>query len=253
MNKEIFLHPKYTFDNFVVGECNEQAFSQAAAITTTRQEPTKPLMIHGSMGIGKTHLLHAIIHNLLKNGPEKCIVYATGETFVNDVYETLESSKNNENAYLDFENKYKKADVLVIDDVEPIFKQNLTRKIYLEVLWELRENNKRVIMSSTKFPESVANHRKWKLYVRESQCVEVREPDFKTRCTILQKKIKMDGLEKYDVSTEAIQFLAKKIRGNVRILEGVLNKTVAMYRLQRAQRFDLTFVKQCYKEIERYI
>ena len=215
------FNAKYTFDNFVVGKSNQFVYAAARAVAEHPGEKFNPLFIYGGVGLGKTHLLHAIGNYINEYNPNLKVMYVTCEQFANDYIESLGSNTKNK-AILEFRNKYRNLDVLMIDDIQFISKKTSTQEEFFHTFNELFQNNKQIIISSDRPPkdiETLADRLRSRFTCGLIQ--DIQQPDLETRIAILRKKCQ---LEKYIIDDDVIDFIAEKINTNIRELEGMLSK-----------------------------
>lgn len=215
------FNSKYTFDNFVVGKSNQFVYAAARAVAEHPGEKFNPLFIYGGVGLGKTHLLHAIGNYIHEFNPNLKVMYVTCEQFANDYIESLGSNTKNK-AILEFRTKYRNLDVLMVDDIQFISKKTSTQEEFFHTFNELFQNNKQIIISSDRPPkdiETLADRLRSRFTCGLIQ--DIQAPDLETRIAILRKKCQ---LEKYIIDDDVIDFIAEKINTNIRELEGMLSK-----------------------------
>ena len=214
------LNPKYTFDTFVVG--NNNSFAQAAALAVA-DNPAKtynPLFIYGGVGLGKTHLMHAIGNRILQNNRKMNVVYVTSEKFTNQLIISIKDLKNDP-----FRNKYRNADVLIIDDIQFIAKKERVQEEFFHTFNTLYENGKQIIISSDKQPKDIQFlEERLKSRFEWGLLADISNPDYETRVAILRKKAQDEGII---IDADIVANIAAKIDSNIRELEGVFNKIVA--------------------------
>jgi len=213
------FNPKYTFDNFVVGNSNKYVY---AACKGVAESPLKinPLFIYGGVGLGKTHLLHSIGNYINKNNPEMKVMYCTCEKFTNDYVKSLQSHNfNSKNA---FKEKYRNLDVLIIDDIQFLAKAESTQEEFFHTFNELYENGKQIIIASDRPPKEIATLKE-RLTSRFSMGLiqDIQSPDYETRLAILMKKAQQ---ENYIVDDNVQEYLAENFDTNIREMEGILSK-----------------------------
>ena len=222
------LNPKYTFDTFVVGKSNEFAHAAALAVSENYENPqnafSNPLFIYGGVGLGKTHLMHAIGHFVQEQDPTKKILYVTSEQFTNELINSIQTNKNE-----DFRNKYRKVDLLLIDDIQFIADKDRTQEEFFHTFNELHEQNKQIVLTSDKPPKDIKSLEE-RLISRFAWglVVDIGPPDLETRIAILRKKADSEGFE---VSHEVMNFIAENVRSNIRELEGALSRVMAYSKL----------------------
>ncbi len=216
------FNPKYTFDNFVVGSSNQFVAAAAKAVSQNPGEKYNPLFIYGGVGLGKTHLLHAIGNSINETKPELNVVYVTCERFTNDLIESIRDSKKTSTS--SFRAKYRKADVLIIDDIQFIANKQSVQEEFFNTFNELNENHKQIVISSDRPPkeinpleERIRSRLEWGLLA------DIGIPDIETKIAILQKK---SQIEHYNVSKDVIEYIAGAQSTNIRELEGMLARAV---------------------------
>jgi chromosomal replication initiator protein len=240
MNIDSQLNAKYTFENFVEGECNKLARSAGLAVA---QKPGgtafNPLMIFGGCGLGKTHLAHAIGNMVKQIHRAKVVLFVSSEKFMNQF---IDSSRNNSTA--DFVNFYQYIDVLIMDDVQFFAKKERTQEIFFQIFNHLHQNGKQIILTCDRPPkdlkdvdERLLSRFKWGL-----SC-DLSMPDYETRLAILENKMYQDGIT---IDREVVEYLAHNIDTNIRELEGALISVLAQSSLTRKQ-IDLPLAKQMMK------
>ncbi len=215
-----FLNPFFTFDNFVVGNSNQFAYAACLAVAQKPGKAYNPLFIYGSTGLGKTHLLHAIGNFVYRRKISKKIVYITSEKFINDLVNSIKEKKIEE-----FRNKYRKVDVLLIDDIQFISGKERTQEELFHTFNELYLENKQIVLTSDRPPKDLEEiEDRLKSRFQSGLIADVQMPDFETRKAIIKKK-----LENYNLQLEeqAIDILAHKFKNNVREIEGAIIKIVA--------------------------
>ena len=217
-----FLNPKYTFDTFVIG--NNNKFAQAAAYVVAEAPATayNPLFIYGGVGLGKTHLMHAIGNQILKNNPNTKILYVTSEQFINELVNSIKDA-NFKNEL--FRNKYRNIDVLLIDDIQFIAGKKMGQEEFFHTFNTLHQSGKQIIISSDKPPRDIPLlEERLKSRFEWGILADISMPDYETLLAILRKKVQLENIiiEDYILSV-----IATKIDTNIRELEGALNKIVA--------------------------
>lgn len=217
-----FLNPKYTFDTFVVGDNNKFAQAAALAVADSPASSYNPLFIYGGVGLGKTHLMHAIGNKILQNNPNTTILYVTSENFTNELINSIKDGNfKNES----FRKKYRNIDVLLIDDIQFIAGKKMGQEEFFHTFNTLRENNKQVIISSDKPPRDIPLlEERLKTRFEWGLLADVSMPDYETRLAILRKKVQLENLI---IDDYLLSVIATKINTNIRELEGVLNKIIA--------------------------
>lgn len=219
----INLNPKYTFNNFVVGKSNQVVYAASRSVAENPSNRFNPLFIYGGVGLGKTHLLHAIGNFIAKNFPNKKIMYVTCEQFANDYIDAIRSSVK-ENAISSFRDKYRNVDVLLMDDIQFISKKTETQENFFHTFNDLYQNNKQIVIASDRPPKDIETlSDRLRSRFASGLIQDIQSPDFETRVAILTKKAQ---IENYNVESEVIDYLADRFDTNVRELEGYLGKVV---------------------------
>ena len=190
-DKAVFV-AQYTFDNFVVGKSNEYAHAVAHAVAEAEKTKYNPVFLWGGVGLGKTHLMHAIGNSLQRNFPEKKIKYVTCDQFVNEFIESLHDTTN-PNAMKNFRNKYRKLDVLMMDDVQFLAKKEGTQEEMFHTFNELYLADKQIILSSDRPPKEIQIEERLKTRFATGVIADIQPPDLETRIAILQKKCTAKG------------------------------------------------------------
>ncbi len=215
INKEDNLNPKYTFETFVIGPFNELAHAASQAILK-KTATYNPLFIFGSTGHGKTHLIQAIGNHFKTKDSSKKIFYMTSEKFANDYLNSLNSGNINS-----FKEKYKKYDLLIIDDIQFLSAKTKTQEEFFHLFNSFHDTGKQLIFSSDKHPNFIPDiEERIKSRFNAGMIVEIQKPDFESRIQIFRKK---SALMNLNISNDIIEFLASSVEGNIRELEGILN------------------------------
>lgn len=219
-----FLNPRYTFDSFVEGTHNKMAYHSCLAVADFPGKTYNPLFIWGDSGLGKTHLLHAVGNYVLENHPGKNVLYVPSETFMNELINSISSGKSET-----FRDKYRKIDVLLIDDIQFLGKKQATQDEFFHTFNTLYNNNKQIVICSDRPPEQIEqlaerirSRFKWGLIV------DIQSPDYETRIAILKRKVDQNHL---DIDMEVLSFIADHIDSNIRDLEGALTRVEAYCKL----------------------
>ena len=210
-------------NTFVVGNNNRFAHSASLAVAESPGEAYNPLYIYGGPGLGKTHLMHSIGHFILNQNPDAKVIYVTSEEFTNEVIESIRNG--NASSMTKFRDKYRKVDVLMIDDIQFIIGKESTQEEFFHTFNALQTQGKQIILTSDKPPkemetleERIRSRFEWGLMA------DIGVPDYETRMAILRKKAESDN---FDIDDEVLSYIANNIKSNVRELEGALNKLLA--------------------------
>ena len=246
------LNPKYTFDTFVVGGNNNFAHAASLAVAESPGEVYNPLFLYGGVGLGKTHLMHSIAHFILDKNPKKKVLYVTSETFTNELIEALKNGKTagNESAMSKFRDKYRNNDVLLIDDIQFIIGKESTQEEFFHTFNHLHTSGKQIIISSDKPPKDIETlEARLRTRFEWGLIADISSPDYETRMAILQKKIELDHLEKYNIPRDVLEYIATNVKTNIRELEGSLNKLIALFKLNNNGPIDITLAAEALKDI----
>ena len=235
------LNPKYTFDTFVVGGNNNFAHAASLAVSESPGEIYNPLFLYGGVGLGKTHLMHSIAHFILEKDPTKKVLYVTSETFTNELIEALKSGKTS--------GGNRNIDVLLIDDVQFIIGKESTQEEFFHTFNHLHVSGKQIIISSDKPPKDIETlEARLRTRFEWGLIADISSPDYETRMAILRKKEELDGLQKYHISNEVMQYIATNVKSNIRELEGSLNKLIALHKLKNEE-INIMLAAEALKDI----
>ncbi|MBR4019278.1 MAG: chromosomal replication initiator protein DnaA, partial [Clostridia bacterium] len=239
--EDTMLNPKFTFDSFVIGGSNNIAYAAAKAVADNPATAYNPLFIYGDVGLGKTHLMHAIGNHIKQMHPAYRITYVTSETFTNEL---IESIKDNANAQ--FRNKYRNVDVLMVDDVQFIAGKNTTQEEFFNTFNTLHTSGKQIIISSDKPPKEIpALEDRLRSRFEGGLITDIQSPDYETRIAILQKKAAQESIV---VDEKVLALIASKVNANIRQLEGAFTRVVAFSRLTNTP-VDVKMAEAALKDI----
>lgn len=214
------LNPKYTFQSFVIGESNRFAHAASLAVAETPAKAYNPFFIYGGVGLGKTHLMHAIGHYVLTNNYNTNVVYLSSETFTNEFINSIRDNKT-----VNFRNKYRNIDVLLIDDIQFLAGKEQTQEEFFHTFNALHENNKQIIISSDRPPKEIPTlEERLRSRFEWGLITDIQPPDFETRVAILRKKARNENTE---ISNDVILYIAETIDSNIRELEGAFIRVIA--------------------------
>ena len=214
------LNPRYTFDTFVVGNNNRLAHAAALAVTEALGTAYNPLFLYGGVGLGKTHLMHSIGNEILKNNRNTKVLYVTSEKFTNELINAIKDNTNEK-----FRNKYRNIDLLLIDDIQFIAKKDAVQEEFFHTFNTLYESGKQIVISSDKPPRDIQLlEDRLKSRFEWGLIADISNPDYETRLAILRKKADLDHIV---IDDAILSNIASKIDSNIRELEGALNKIVA--------------------------
>lgn len=244
-NSKLF-NPRYNFENFVVGGNNKFAYAASLAVAESPAEAYNPLFLYGGSGLGKTHLMQAIGIHVIKNDPSSNVLYISSETFTNELIEAINTQNTNQ-----FKEKYRKIDVLLIDDIQFLEGKEATQEEFFHTFNTLYENNKQIVISSDRPPSNLQKLDE-RLTTRFGFGItaDVQPADFETRVAILKKKIELADITLDRDIEEVCNLIAEKIKYNIRELEGAMNRMISFSEIMN-NKIDLDFAKIVLKDIYR--
>lgn len=214
------LNPRYTFENFVVGSHNKFAHATAWRVAESPGSAYNPLFLYGGVGLGKTHLMQAIGHQILQSRPDFRVTYISSERFTNELINAFRDGTTP-----DFKNRYRSVDLLLIDDIQFIGGKESTQEEFFHTFNDLHEAGKQIVMTSDRPPNELSTlENRLRSRFQMGLICDIQVPDFETRTAILKKKAAMDGI---DLPDEVLHFIARVYKSNVRELEGALIKLMA--------------------------
>ena len=240
-NSEIKLVDGYTFDNFVEGKSNHLALAAAKQVAANPKGDYNPLFIYGGVGLGKTHLMHAVGNEILKNEPNKRIVYVHSEKFVSDMVKALQLGAMNE-----FKSFYRNADALLIDDIQFFAGKEQSQEEFFHTFNALLDRNNQMILTCDKYPKEIDGlEERLKSRLGWGLPVVIDPPELETRAAVLLNKANTMGVM---LPNDCAIYIAQRIRSNIRELEGALKRVVANARFTN-QEIDLALVKDALKDL----
>lgn len=241
-SKNVSLIPKYTFDSFVIGNSNRFAHAACIAVAESPAKAYNPLFIYGGVGLGKTHLMHAIGNYILSQNKDAKILYLSSETFTNELINSIKDDKNEE-----FRSKYRRdVDVLLVDDIQFIAEKEGTQEEFFHTFNALHGANKQIIISSDRTPKEIPTlEDRLRSRFEMGLIADIQSPDYETRIAILRKKAQEENRE---VPNEVMEHIAKNIKSNIRELEGALTRIFAFSDLTKKE-INYELAKEALKDI----
>ncbi len=235
------LNPKYTFSEFVIGNSNRFAHAASLAVAEAPAKAYNPLFIYGGVGLGKTHLMHAIGNYIQNNNRQAKIVYVTSEKFTNELINSIKDNKNES-----FRNKYRTVDILLVDDIQFIAGKEKTQEEFFHTFNALHDANKQIILSSDRPPKEIPTlEDRLRSRFEWGLISDIQPPDYETRIAILKKKAEQESVE---ISNQIHEFIAQNIKSNIRELEGALTKIIAFAHLSNSK-ITIELAEEALKDI----
>ncbi len=236
------LNPKYTFDTFIEADCNRLARSAGVAVSNRPGETSfNPFLIYGKVGLGKTHLAHAIGNHIFGQHPRAQVLYLTSEAFTNCFVHAIQN-----NTLGEFTHSFRQIDVLIVDDIQFFGGKEKTQEQFFHLFNDLHQRGKQIILCADRSPAEIAGIEERLLSrFRWGLSADVQPPDLETRTAILRKHALQSGL---DLSGEVIDYIAYNVKDNIRLLEGAFNRLLATYQVTRKQ-IDVAFVQEALQDL----
>jgi chromosomal replication initiator protein len=236
---ELILNPKFTFDHFVVGNSNRFAHAASLAVAESPGRSYNPLFIYGGVGLGKTHLLQGIGNTIRRQNPGSRILYISSERFLNDFIQSIQSGRQG-----DFRNKYRTVDVLLIDDIQFWEGKESTQEEFFHTFNVLYEAQKQIVATSDTHPKEIRLEERLRNRFEMGLVTDIQEPDLETRVAILRKKAESEHIL---VPDDVTNFIAQRVKSNIRELEGSMLRVMAFSSLTR-QDVSLDLVKEVLRD-----
>ncbi len=215
-----YLNPRYTFSNFIVGSANRLAHAASLSVAERPGHAYNPLFLYGGVGLGKTHLMHAIGNAVVARFPRKRVVYATSEKFTNEFITSIQQGRIDE-----FRARYRRIDLLLIDDIQFIADKERTQEEFFHTFNAIHEDGKQIVLSSDRPPKAILTlEERLRSRFEWGLIADLTAPDLETRIAILRAKAEEQGTP---IPSDVIEFIARKVVSNIRELEGALNRVVA--------------------------
>ncbi len=215
-----FINPRYTFGNFIVGSANRLAHAASLSVAERPGHAYNPLFLYGGVGLGKTHLMHAIGNQVIAKFPRKRVVYATSEKFTNEFITSIQQGKID-----DFRARYRRIDLLLIDDIQFIADKERTQEEFFHTFNAIHEDGKQIVLSSDRPPKAILTlEERLRSRFEWGLIADLTAPDLETRIAILRAKAEEGSLP---ITSDVIEFIARKVVSNIRELEGALNRIIA--------------------------
>ena len=226
-NQEKLFNPRFNFENFVVGSSNKYAHAVSVAVVEAPGDVYNPLFIYGGSGLGKTHLMQAIGVHIIRNNPEAKVLYVSTEMFTNELITAI-----NENKGRSFRNKYRKLDVLLIDDIQFLEGKEATQEEFFHTFESLYQNNKQIVITSDCPPVSLKGlDERLRTRFSWNMIADISPPDYETRVAILRNLAEKSEIELTSDVSDVLNLIADQVKDNIRELEGAYNRVVGLSQL----------------------
>ena len=222
------LNPKYTFETFVIGSNNRFAHAASVAVAESPGKEYNPLFLYGGVGLGKTHLMHSVAHYILQRDASKKVLYVTSEVFTNELIDSIRNGNNT--SMTKFREKYRNIDVLLIDDIQFIIGKESTQEEFFHTFNTLYESNKQIVLASDRPPKEIKTlEDRLRTRFEWGLLADIQTPDFETRIAIIRRKAQ---LLEIDIPDDVSEYIANRLKTNIRQLEGVVKKLKFYKQLQ---------------------
>jgi chromosomal replication initiator protein len=242
-NEQRSFLSKYTFETFVVGPGNRMAHAASLAVADNPGKAYNPLFIYGGAGLGKTHLLQAIATTIRTKKPYLHILYITSEKFTNEFINAIKDDKINS-----FQEHYRNIDILLVDDIQFIAGKERTQEEFFHTFNSLYESGKQIVLSSDRPPKEIRTlEERLRTRFEMGLIADIQPPDLETRIAILQKKAEIENI---DIEQDALILIAEKVASNIRELEGVLTKSMALCSINQESKITIKHAQEALKNIE---
>jgi chromosomal replication initiator protein len=227
LNQEKLFNPRFNFENFVVGNSNKYAHAVSVAVAEAPGEIYNPLFIYGGSGLGKTHLMQAIGVHIIRNNPSTKVLYVSTEMFTNELITAI-----NDNKTRSFRNKYRKVDVLLIDDIQFLQGKEATQEEFFHTFETLYQNNKQIVITSDCPPVSLKGlDERLRTRFSWNMIADIQPPDYETRVAILKNLAEKSDLEMTSDLYDVLCMIADQVKDNIRELEGAYNRVIGLSQL----------------------